>query len=55
MTFKTAIIVLVASAFPAVSFAMGCSGEHRTQQTASCATGFVWDTEKSLCVPLVSS
>ncbi|WP_417247726.1 hypothetical protein [Celeribacter sp.] len=44
------IILAIALLTPLSAFAMGCD---RTHEAASCAEGFVWDTEAGACVKQV--
>lgn len=51
MKIKTTFAVIALALTPTWVLAQGCSGQETIGTTAaSCAVGFVWDTEKSACV-----
>ncbi|MBM1221787.1 adenylosuccinate lyase [Ponticoccus sp. SC2-23] len=55
MTLKTMTTAIALIVFPTLSFAMGCSLETHTTDTAmSCAEGTMMDNETGTCVPVVT-
>jgi len=55
MSLNTIMTALALIVFPTLSFAMGCSLETHTTDTAmSCAEGTTMDDETGTCVPVVT-
>ena len=54
MPIKTTLIALVLAVSPTLSLAMCGALDHETT-AASCADGFVWDTDAQACVKRTTS
>ncbi len=54
MKIKTTLAAALLALSPSIALAMGCSEGGHEQVTMSCADGTVFDSEKGVCVPLVT-
>ena len=54
MKMKTLLAAAILALSPTLTLAMGCQGDHATQEAMSCAEGTMFDDTTGKCEPVVT-